>query len=130
MLELLSFLFEIFGELLFQLLGEAILDVSWRALGRFFRSPEFDPIAVAGLYVVLGVFAGASSLLIFPHPLIRPSRLHGISLLVSPILSGAIMSLVGATLRRKGKRVIQLETFWYGFAFAFGVALVRLIFAA
>ena len=57
-------------------------------------------------------------------------NLHRISLLVSRILTGAIMSLVGSTLRRTGKRVVQIETFWFGFAFALGMALVRFLFAA
>ena len=128
--ELFSLILELLGDLLLQLLGEAIFDLALRALGRFFKSPEFEPVAVAGLYLALGAFAGGFNLRIFPHALFRLARFHGISLLISPTASGAIMSLIGSILRRKGKRVIQIETFWYGFAFAFGMALVRLLFAA
>jgi hypothetical protein len=127
-LELFSLIVELLGDLLFQLLGEAILDLALRALGRFFRSPEFDPVAVIGIYFVLGTFSGGISLLIVPHPFVRPSRLYGIGLIVSPIVTGLVMSLVGSLLRQKGKKAIQIETFWCGFAFAFGMALTRLIF--
>ena len=97
---------------------------------RFFESDKFDVFAYAGICFAFGAFTGGLRLLVFPHPLIRPSRLHGISLLVSPILSGAVMASLGFILRRRGKRVIAIETFWYGFAFAFGMALVRLLFVA
>jgi hypothetical protein len=40
------------------------------------------------------------------------------------------MSLTGFLLRQRGKTVVQIESFSYGFAFAFGMALVRFLFAA
>jgi len=69
------------------------------------------------------------SVLIFPHPLFHPSRIHGISLLISPVIAGLLMALLGSTLRKRGKKVVRLESFGYGFAFAFGMALIRLIYA-
>jgi len=68
-------------------------------------------------------------LFIFPHPFVHRSGVHGISLLVAPIVTGSIMALIGAALRRYGKKTIQIEGFWYGFAFAFGFALVRFLLA-
>jgi hypothetical protein len=76
-------------------------------------------------YVMLGMATGGVSVFLFPHPLIHPSRIHGISLLVSPVLTGLVMSRIGAALRRYGKHPTQIESFGYGFAFAFGMALVR-----
>jgi hypothetical protein len=128
--ELFSLFLELLGDLLLQLLGGAIFDLALRTFGRFFKDPEFDPVAVSGIYFALGAFAGGFSLLIFPHAVVRPSRVPGISLLISPTVTGAIMSLIGFILRRKGKRAVQLEAFWYGFALAFGMALVRFLFAA
>jgi hypothetical protein len=60
----------------------------------------------------------------FPHPLAHPSRIHGISLLVSPVIVGVVMSLIGSVQRNRDKRVAQIESFGYGFAFAFGMAVV------
>jgi hypothetical protein len=75
--ELLSFLFELLAELFLQLLGQALLDVAWRAFDRFFESDEFDAFAYAGICFALGAFTGGLSLLVFPHALIRPSRQEG-----------------------------------------------------
>src|SRR5437016_5143010 len=81
-------------------------------------------------YTLLGALAGGLSLFIFPHPLVHPSRLHGINLLVSPVVTGLVMSLIGSILSRQGKKVVQIESFRYGFAFALGMALIRYFFVA
>lgn len=127
--ELLLALAEIFLEALFAVIWEAILDLAQRAIAEVFKpfgiaSPQ---LAFVG-YLLLGAIAGAWSFLIYPHHLVHPSRFHGISLLVSPIITGLVMSLIGSILRRQGKRVVQIESFSYGFAFAFGMALIRYFF--
>jgi hypothetical protein len=84
------------------------------------------------MYGLLGVFAGVLSLLVLPHRLIHrehPIGFHGISLLISPIIAGSVLSSVGAAMRRWGKKVTPVETFGYGFAFALGMALVRFLLA-
>ena len=91
----------------------------------FVVSREINPVLAALGYVMLGMARGGVSVFLFPHPLIHPSRIHGISLLVSPVLTGLVMSRIGAALRRYGKHPTQIESFEYGFAFAFGMALVR-----
>ena len=124
-------LLEFFAEVVLELAGEAIFDLALRAITRLLESTESEnPVAAASGYFVLGAMAGGFSLLIFPHHLFRPSRIRGGSLLISPIATGAIMSVVGSVLRGRGKRSIQIETFWYGFAFALGMALIRFLFAA
>lgn len=85
------------------------------------------PIRSAFAWGLLGVAVGAMTVAIFPHPLFHGSRFHGVSLIISPILAGVVMSTIGAALRRRGKRVVQIESFPYAFAFAFGMALVRLV---
>lgn len=67
---------------------------------------------------------------IFPHPLFHPSKIHGVSLIISPVLTGFGMSAFGALLRRRGKKVVQIESFPYAFAFAFGMAVVRLVYVS
>jgi hypothetical protein len=127
--ELLLALAEIFLEALFELAGEALLDVALRAVGELFENVRLANPMLASLgYAVLGCLAGGFSLFVFPHPLVRPSRVHGISLLVSPVVTGVLMSLTGSALRRQGKKVVQIESFGNGFAFAFGMALIRFFF--
>jgi hypothetical protein len=120
---------EIFLEALFELAGEAVLDLALRALGEAFESADrANPVLASLGYAILGFLAGGVSLFVFPHPLVRPSRVHGISLLVSPVVTGLLMSFIGSSLRRQGKKVVQIESFGYGFAFAFGMALIRFFF--
>ncbi|MCU1271741.1 MAG: hypothetical protein JWN74_3035 [Acidobacteriaceae bacterium] len=127
-----EFLLEAFLELI----AAVILDLASRVLLGLFTSlteAVKDNRALTGfVYALLGVLAGALSLLVLPHPLIhreQPIRFHGISLLISPIIAGLVLSSVGAVMRRWGKKVTPVETFGYGFAFALGMALIRFFFA-
>jgi hypothetical protein len=127
-----EFLLEAFLELI----AAAILDLASRALLGLFTSlaeAVKDNRALTGfMYALLGVLAGALSLLVLPHPLIHrehPIKFHGISLLISPIIAGLVLSSVGAVMRRWGKKVTPVETFGYGFSFALGMALIRFFFA-
>jgi hypothetical protein len=129
LLQLLLVFIELFGEVLFEIVGEALLDLAQRVMAEVFETsrsirPEFASLG----YALLGVLAGGLSVLIFPHPLVRPSKIHGISLLVSPLVTGLVMFLIGSMLRRQGKKVVQIESFGYGFAFALGMALMRYFF--
>lgn len=127
--DLLLALLELLVEVVIEVAGEALFDLVLRALGALLEKLEFEkPLSAAIGYTILGAFTGGVSVFVFPHPLIRRSRLHGISLLISPLATGTIMSLIGSILRRRGKGTVQIETFWYGFAFAFGMALARLLF--
>jgi len=131
LLELLLTFGELFLEVLFEFAGEALLDLALRAIAEVFETSRItNPVLASIGYTLLGALAGGLSLFIFPHPLVHPSRLHGINLLVSPIVTGSVMSLIGSILSRQGKKVVQIESSGYGFAFAFGMALIRYFFVA
>jgi hypothetical protein len=36
--------------------------------------------------------------------------------------------MVGSTLRKRDKKTIRIESFGYGFAFAFGMAVIRFLY--
>jgi hypothetical protein len=129
---MLEFLLEAFLELT----AAAVLDLASRALLGLFtgigEAMKDNRALTSFVYALLGVLAGMLSLLLLPHPLIHrehPIRFHGISLLISPIITGVVLSSVGAVMRRWGKKVTPVETFGYGFAFALGMALIRFFFA-
>ena len=138
--ELLAAIFGAIAELLLEALIEVIaaivLDIASTALLPFFTDLS-DAVkgsrVVEGLmYGLLGVAAGGLSLLILPHPLIHPQRpfgFHGISLFISPIIAGLVLSSVGGVMRRCGKNVTPVQTFGYGFTFALGMAATRVFFA-
>jgi hypothetical protein len=128
--ELLLMCAEVFVEFLLELALAGLIDLALRGIAKVFDTFRFENRVLAlANYLLLGALAGGLSLLIFPHPLVHPSRLHGINLLVSPIATGLAMSLVGSILGRQGKSVAQIESFGYGFALAFGIALIRYLFA-
>ena len=133
---ILSAIAEFLLEAFLELIAAAILDLASRALVGLFESVaegvKENRILISIGYALLGTLAGALSLLVLPHPLIHrehPTRFHGISLLVSPIVAGFVLSSIGGILRRLGKKVTPVETFGYGFAFALGIALIRFLFA-
>jgi hypothetical protein len=134
MLELLvaflEVLLEIFFEAAFEFAAEFIGDIILRGFAAVFDTSEFkNPWLSCIGYVFLGGVAGGMSLLIFPHPLVHPSRIPGLSVVISPVLAGLGMSILGSTLRKRNKKTMQIESFGYGFAFALGMALVRFFFA-
>jgi hypothetical protein len=84
LLNFLGLLLEAAFEFAIEALGAFIL----RAIAEAFETSEFKtPILACVGYFCLGGLAGALSLLAFPQPLIHPSRLPGISLIVSPMLA-------------------------------------------
>src|SRR5467141_5330368 len=128
---LLEIFLEIFGEAVFQFAVEFIGTLILRGIaGEVDRSEFKNPLLGSIGYVFLGGVTGRLSLLFFPHPLFHPSRIPGLSVVISPVLAGLGMSLVGSTLRKRNKKAVQIESFGYGFgfAFAFGMALVRFFF--
>jgi hypothetical protein len=131
LIQLLLALAELFFEALLELGGEALLDLLSRAASKVFKPAE-PPNPVGSFLALgfLGVLVGSASIVIFPHPLFHRSKFHGVSLILSPVAAGTAMSALGAILRKRGKQVVQIESFPYAFAFAFGMALVRLFWAS
>jgi len=126
-----EFIFQVVFEFLLQLFGELLVELGLRSVAEpFANRKERNPLLAGAGYAVLGLLAGGVSLIFFPRALVRSASLHGISLLVTPLLAGGAMSLVGAWRRRRGERLLRLDSFGYGSVFAFGMALVRLLFTS
>ena len=127
---------ELLLEAFMEVIAAAVLDLASRAFLDLFTglsdAIKGNRVLAGFMYGLLGVLAGGLSLLVLPHRLIHPLGpigFHGISLLISPIIAGLVLSSVGAVMRRWGKKVTPVETFGYGFAFALGMALIRFFFA-
>jgi hypothetical protein len=130
MLELIvEILVEVFFEAIFDFAVEFLGSLVLRAIAEAFDSSELrNPLLACVGYALLGAVVGGFSLLLFPHPLVHRSRIPGVSLIAAPMLAGFGMSFVGFLRRKRNQRVIQIESFAYGFAFAFGMAIVRFCF--
>jgi hypothetical protein len=128
---LLGWVLEIAGEFLLQMLFEGIAQL----FGHVFKAsvprraktalrPELGAIG----YVILGAASGVASLWLMPALFIRSEPLRFVNLVVTPLLSGATMGWVGSWRRRHDKTTLRLESFAYGFSFAFAMAVVRFVF--
>ena len=78
-------------------------------------------------YAVAGFCLGAFSGYVLPSRLLPAPRTSGISLLVSPVVSGVAMHLWGSFRAERGRPATSMATFWGGASFAFGCALGRFV---
>src|SRR5207244_6892849 len=129
LVEFFAILLEVFFEAAFEFAAESIGALILRGVAAVFDTSEFkNPLLAYIGYLFLGGVAGGLSLLFFPHPLVHRSRVPGLSVVISPVLAGLGMSMVGSTLRKRNRKAMQIESFGYGFAFAPGMAFVRFFF--
>jgi len=128
--DLLAAILSLLAEALLEFAGELFVSLIARAIGKIIEGAlELGAVATTVAVAVLGMGSGQLSLLIFPHPLVHPSRMHGISLLISPLITGLVMSQIGRLLRNRGKETVAIESFAYGFTFALAMAAIRFAFA-
>ena len=81
---------------------------------------------LAGLgLLTLGGIGGATVSVFFPQPIFNSRPMPGASLVLSPLLNGALMEFYGRWRERQGRGRTSLSTYWGGGAFALGMALVR-----
>jgi hypothetical protein len=128
--ELIFVILQLFGEIVLQIIGQLMLEGSLTKVVAYFkRVKRRNPVAVWFFYVLLGAGLGLLSLLIFSDHFIKSKALRIVNLIVTPIIAGLFMSLVGYLRRKKGQDSIQLDRFVYGASFALAMALVRWIWA-
>ena len=126
---LLEIILEFFLEFILQIVAEGLIEeIFQRFSGIAWARTTLNTIVAVLMYFGLGLITGWLSILIFPHSFIRSSRLHGINLLITPLLAGLTMSGIGWARQRQGKPVMRLDTFGYGFVFAFAMATIRFLF--
>ncbi len=77
---------------------------------------------------VFGAFIGWVSLWIFPAAFVSSDNFHGISLVITPVLAGLAMAVFGWLRQGRGKPLIRLGNFAFGYVVAFGLALMRFYF--
>ena len=124
-----EFITQVIFEFILQVFGEVLVEIGLRSLVEPFRErADRNSKGVLVGYTLLGFLVGGLSILIFPRSFVRSQTMHGISLLVTPLLAGVAMSGLGWLRERQGKKLLRIDTFSYGFIFAFAMALVRFAF--
>ncbi len=124
---LLELLFEFFGELLLQVLAEALFELGLHSLASPIKRRPNPYLATIG-YVLFGALAGALSLWIFPSLFIASHAGRIVNVIVTPLIAGAAIAAIGAWRRRREQQLVLLDRFAYGYLFALVMALVRLRF--
>ncbi|HET7863897.1 MAG TPA: hypothetical protein VFL86_05760 [Burkholderiaceae bacterium] len=124
----LELLLEIFGEALLQFIFEALAEVGLRVFHKASQREPVRPWLAAVGYLLLGAACGGLSLWLFPSFFVQSPTGRAASFVITPVLAGAGMALIGAWRRRRGEQVIRLDRFAYGYAFALAMAAVRFHF--
>ena len=127
MLELIiELLVEAVFDVFLQVLCELALELGWESMTHALGKEKKANPLLAGLgIVVMGAGLGLIGGWVFPHRVIKPSSLPGLSLVLTPLGTGTIMQVFGSWRRRRGGEPSCLATFWGGALFAFSMALVR-----
>ena len=124
----LELLVQLAVEIVGQLVFEFLLALGWESLtDSLRRERESTPVLAALWHFLLGLFAGVISVIIIPRRLAPHSPLPGVSLILSPLGTGAIMHLIGEFWHDRRNRP-TLFSFRAGATFAFGMALVRFVY--
>jgi hypothetical protein len=120
--------FELLIEFLLQVAAELFLSFLWRKVrAARWKSRRISLWLILPFLGVVGALVGWISILVIPSPMFHLGRIHGLSLIVGPLLTGMVMALIGSNLRRRKEMPAVLESFSGGFSFAFGMVLIRFL---
>ena len=115
-------------EILLQVVGEVLLELGVESVRDSTRSRKRANPVLAGVgALLLGALAGAITRLIWPGRIFDPGPFRGVSLILSPLVTGFVMKRYGEWRETRGASPSFLATFWGGALFAFGMALVRFV---
>lgn len=129
-MEILEVLFEIFGELLVQLLFNALGLVGEHAIHPYRRAGARSPVASVISHILIGAALGGLSLLFLRHSLVHGEALRVATLFGAPLVAGLLSAGLGMLLKRGGRPIVPLERFGYAYLFAFSIGLVRFLATA
>lgn len=121
-----SFLIELFGQVLFELLAESGLRSISNALGM--SKPKKKYLSLLG-YILLASVGALVSIFFFKEHFIKNESLRIINLFITPIILGMIMKFRGKKLEGNDLESIRLDSFWYGYVFALTFALIRYFYS-
>lgn len=128
-------IFEIVFEILIQGGAEFIVEVVThkshkRKRARGIEPKPMSPVVTGLLWLAGGAVMGAGSLVFFPHSFIHSENLRIANLIVTPLVLGALMALLGRKRLANGEEIVPLDKFSNAALFALGMAAVRFFFAA
>ncbi len=119
-------LFQFLGEVLLQVGFELLFELGLHGLGDTFKKPRNPVLSTIG-FILWGAMAGGISLLVFPTSPISNIAFRRANLIVTPLIAGGAMMLIGRLRDRKGSGLVKLDRFGYAFIFALSMAVTRYV---
>ncbi len=124
---LFEILFQFFGELLINLIVQALGVVGEHTLQPYRSAKPRSPTASIISHVLVGAALGALTLIFWRHSMMTTELGRVATLVLSPLVAGAISAGIGVLLLRSGKDTVPLERFGYAYVFAFSLSAVRFL---
>ena len=121
-------LLQFLGEIGIQLVMELLAELGLHSVEDTLKRPRHPVWSTIG-FAICGAMAGGISLLILPASPIADIELRRVNLIVTPLVAGGAMALIGRRKERRGIRTNRLDRFGYAFAFALAMAAVRYVWA-
>jgi hypothetical protein len=125
---MLEALIELIGEIVLQVVFEALAELGLRSVVAPFQKSPNPWLAAIG-YLLFGAAVGGASLWLFPTHFVKHQNLRILNLLVTPVIVGLLMCLIGAWRLRRGHVLLRIDRFAYGYLFALSLAVVRFTFS-
>ena len=127
---LFELLFEIFGEVLLQVVFEALAEVGIHlARGKVEHPESRSKWRLILGYPMLGAMVGGLSLLVFSQSLAHGHNGRLATLLLAPLLAAATTVALGQWRARRGQVPVDIDRMAYAYLFALGLAAVRYVWA-
>lgn len=124
--EVLVIVFQVFFELIFNVLGSGLLDMASRSTSSSSRTEE--GCGVFFLHAAVGGGLGFVSTLLVPHLILPFAWMRIANLIVGPFIAGGGSALMASLIRPKGSDA--WGPFVHGFLFALMFGIARFAFAA
>jgi len=125
---LLGLLLQLAFEIVLQIVFEIAATLGWDSLKHSLpREEKTAPWLASVGHFLMGAIAGFVSVLIFDQRLTPRAPVPGLSLILAPVATGAVMRWLGTLWTRTRGEPPTLFTFRGGAIFALGMVLVRLI---
>ena len=127
--QVIGWIFQFLGELVLQVIFEGIAELFGHSVKTPFRRQRpMPPWLAATGYLFFGAVAGGITICLVPELFIKDQWLRLANLVLTPLVAGIIMEAIGSWRKRREREVLRLESFAYGFCFAFAMGLVRYTF--
>lgn len=123
-------LFEVFGEILLQVVFEALAQAGVHLVRNPDLPPrEHSPWLKATGYCLFGAIGGGISLIVAPHSFLHHPALRIAYLLIAPVAIGALLAAIARWRSRHSDRpLLDIDRFGNGWLFALTFAFIRFMF--